>query len=205
MNKASVLPTDMKLVGDVRGEDDFVVHGSVEGEVHIDGVLVVERSGSVRGNVSARTVAIRGVVVGDASATETIRVDEGGSMVGDVRAPRVNIVKGAKFRGHVHMTGRGSNDASTVPTSSAVQATLAPSQRPTVRRRLRRKRSESEQPVDDVARDLAETVPGSVRAVHTARTMSGADLGDLGRTPPRPRIPSIGRTRATRRNPDDAP
>ena len=202
MSKASVLPTEMKLVGDVSGEDDFVVYGSVEGEVHIDGVLVVERSGSVRGNVSARTVAIRGVVVGDASATETIRVDEGGSMVGDVRAPRVNIVKGAKFRGHVHMTGRGTDDARAVQGSS-VQATLAPSQRPTLRRR--RTRSEVQAPSDDAASpDLQPTAPGSVRAVHSARTIAGAELGELGRKPPSPRIPALRRTRATRRTPDDA-
>ncbi len=197
MTKASVLPSGMKLVGDVAGEEDLVVFGEIEGEVAIGGALVVERTGAVRGNVKARTVAIRGVVVGDASAAETIRVDEGGRVVGDVRAPRVNIVKGARFRGHVHMTGR---DAKPAPvTESAVQATLgpaAPARAPAPRPRAPERHARSAGPVASEA----PTSAGSVRAVHHRRTVPGTEAALLEpRLPPSPRIPALRRTRARRK------
>ena len=235
-SRSSVLPAGMTLVGDVGGEDDLVVHGTVEGEVHIDGALVVEQEGSVRGNVQARTIAIRGLVVGDASATESIRVDEGGRMVGDVRAPRVNIVKGARFRGHVHMTGRGRGAPAEDPTShNAVQATLsqrAPSARPheprglrpqppeprapeprapeprspgpraqdRQARRTRRARKEDGQDASRTPVSEQPTSAGSVRALHERRTLAGDDLASLERKPPPPRIPTLRRARARRKD-----
>jgi cytoskeletal protein CcmA (bactofilin family) len=107
--RPSILPQGVRLVGNVAGDEDLVIFGTVEGEVDVGGTVIVEESGVVRGNVHGRTVSVRGIVIGDASAKESVRVEAGGSMVGDVHAPRVNIVKGAKFRGHVHMTG--SDDA----------------------------------------------------------------------------------------------
>ncbi|MCS6799229.1 MAG: polymer-forming cytoskeletal protein [Myxococcota bacterium] len=103
----SVLPAGVSLVGDVSGEEDLVVLGNIEGEVQLGGQLLVETGGSVRGNVRARVVTIRGTLVGDATATESFRVEEGGSMVGDVHAPRVRVARGARFRGHVHMPTEG--------------------------------------------------------------------------------------------------
>jgi cytoskeletal protein CcmA (bactofilin family) len=183
----------MKLVGDVSGEEDFVIFGTVEGEVHVDGAIVVEESGVIHGNVHGRTVTVRGVVVGDAKAGAAIRVDEGGKMVGDVRAPRVNIVKGARFRGHVYMTG---------PEGQPVVDTE--------KRRRRRKRRggtpEVESPramaeAQRTKRAIQPTLPGTVRAVQKADTVVGAPT-PTGRRPPPPRMPILRRSRARRK---DAP
>jgi cytoskeletal protein CcmA (bactofilin family) len=95
----------MKLVGDVEGEGDLAVLGTIEGDVRIDGALVVELSGVLKGQVQARSLVVRGVLVGDGSAADTVRVEPGGRMVGDARAPRVSIIDGALFRGRVEMTG----------------------------------------------------------------------------------------------------
>jgi len=193
--KPSVLPGGMKLVGDVGGDEDLVVFGVVEGEVHVDGALVVEAGGSVRGNVEARTVSVRGVVVGDAHAREAIRVDDGGRMVGDLHAPRVNIVKGARFRGQVHMTGDRPVEVPLIERSIEMgRPAPPPSSRGAERadprvRRSRRKAAGAEKP----------TVPGSVRAVHQRKTIPGTELTSSGRRPPPPQMPKLGRTRARRR------
>jgi cytoskeletal protein CcmA (bactofilin family) len=180
----------MKLVGDVTGEEDFVVFGTVEGEIAIDGAVVVESSGTVRGNVQGRTVTVRGVIIGDASAAEAIRVDDGGRMVGDVHAPRVNIVKGARFRGHVHMTGSRTD----VPRVEAIARprrarSVDPIERPIIRHRP------SQPPLSE-----KPTMPGSLRAVQNAETLVGTDLGDGPGRPPPPRMPSLRRTRARRKD-----
>lgn len=191
MAKPSVLPSGMKLVGDVTGEDDFIVFGTVEGEVAIDGAVVVETSGTVRGNVQGRTVTVRGVIIGDASAAEAIRVDDGGRMVGDVHAPRVNIVKGARFRGHVHMTGGRTDTAPRIDALARPRRarSVDPVERPIIRHRP------SQPPLSE-----KPTMPGSVRAVQNAETLVGTERGGGPSKPPPPRMPRLSRTRARRKD-----
>jgi cytoskeletal protein CcmA (bactofilin family) len=104
MHRPSVIPEGMRLSGDVEGEGDLVVLGMIEGDVRVDGALVVEESGVIKGQAQARTIVVRGVLGGDGTATDTVRVEPGARMVGDARAPRVSIVDGALFRGRIEMS-----------------------------------------------------------------------------------------------------
>lgn len=107
MNEPSLLPEGLRVVGDVESGEDFVVCGEIDGEVRVAGALVIEPGGTVRGPVEATVVIVRGVLVGDAHALEMIRVDARGRMVGEAKAPRVNVVEGAMFRGRVELVGQG--------------------------------------------------------------------------------------------------
>lgn len=107
MNRPSIVPRGITLDGDVEGTEDLVVFGRIHGEIRIDGVLVVEESGVVRGDVFARSVTVRGELAGDAWGQEFVRVDAAGRLVGDLNAPRVKVVDGARFRGRVHMADSG--------------------------------------------------------------------------------------------------
>lgn len=101
MSAASQLPAGLRLIGDVTGVGDLVVRGRIDGEVHVEGRVDVERGGVVRGDVRATAVTIGGELVGVANATEHIRVLGGAVVVGDLRAPRVDVAGDADVRGHV--------------------------------------------------------------------------------------------------------
>ena len=103
--RASMLPAGLTLSGEIEGKGDLVVAGAVEGPIELEGMLTIDEGGEVRGEVSATSIVVRGVLVGNASAAESIRVEPSATMVGDARAPRVNIVEGARVRGRVQMTG----------------------------------------------------------------------------------------------------
>lgn len=107
MRKTSVIPSGVTLVGDIEGDADLVVYGRVEGPIHVDGTLVIEAEGVVRGHVHARTVVVRGVLKGNAFGDEVVRVDEGARLVGELTAPRVQVVPGAQFRGQIHVAQVG--------------------------------------------------------------------------------------------------
>lgn len=107
MNKPSLLPEGVVLEGSLEGSGDFVVRGRIEGPIHIDGTLLIDESGLVRGHVHARSVTIRGVLKGNAFGDESVRIDASARVVGDVTAPRVRVVRGARFRGQVHMGEAG--------------------------------------------------------------------------------------------------
>jgi cytoskeletal protein CcmA (bactofilin family) len=112
MTRRSTIPEGMSLATEeetpvIEGPGDLIVHGRVTGSVRIDGTLVIEPSGSVRGPVAARSVTVRGVLVGNAIAEEVVQVEDQGRVVGDLAAPRVRIVGGARCRGRVRMSGEG--------------------------------------------------------------------------------------------------
>ena len=107
MRKTSVIPSGVTLVGDIEGDADLVVYGRVEGPIHVGGTLVIEGSGVVRGHVRASAVIVRGVLKGNAFGDELVRVDEGARLVGELTAPRVQVVPGAHFRGQIHVATVG--------------------------------------------------------------------------------------------------
>jgi len=210
MNRPSVLPDGMKLVGDVEGEGDLAVLGTIEGDVRIDGALVVETSGVLRGQVHARTVIVRGVLVGDGSAADTVRVEPGGRMVGDARAPRVSIIDGALFRGRVEMTA----DASPRVGRSAPRRRSSPGEisAPSSTGMLTSPGSHATlpgfAPAQHGARDTEPPPRITVNAPPPARTatvelasVSAAPLASVSaarRGPPIPTLPALRRTEARR-------
>lgn len=89
--------------GTIEGDEEVAVEGRVEGTVRLDGTLVIEIDGVVRGDVEVRAAIVRGVLVGDVTAEESVHVAERGRVVGDIRAPVVSLAEGASFRGGIDM------------------------------------------------------------------------------------------------------
>jgi cytoskeletal protein CcmA (bactofilin family) len=94
-----------KVVGKVSGAAEVVVEGELEGEIRVDGGAVIGTGGTVRGEISARTVRVGGKVFGNIRGAERVEVLASGALEGDVSAPRVVIAEGAFFKGKVEMTG----------------------------------------------------------------------------------------------------
>ena len=87
--------------GEISGDDDLLVHGTVRGRVACGGNVSVDPSGAVEADVRASHVEIAGSVEGDVVAAEKVEIRPGGRAVGDLRAPRILISDGAVFKGNV--------------------------------------------------------------------------------------------------------
>ena len=87
----------------MRGEEDVLVQGRVEGRVALTSALTIEEGAIVQADVEARVVLISGVVVGNVTASESVRLTDKARVVGDVTAPRVVIEAGAAYRGRLEM------------------------------------------------------------------------------------------------------
>jgi cytoskeletal protein CcmA (bactofilin family) len=127
----TVIGESILVSGKLTGDEDLTVRGRVEGELSLTKTLIVEPSGVVKANVSVRNVVVSGVVVGNIQATESVELTREGRMVGDIRAPRVIIVDGASFRGHVDMgevePGRAMSER---PARPVVRPTVRPTAAP---------------------------------------------------------------------------
>jgi cytoskeletal protein CcmA (bactofilin family) len=92
--------------GEISGDEDILVEGVVEGQVHITKDLRVGPGGVVRAKVQAQSVVVSGELVGDCAATHRVEIQASGKLLGNIRSPRVVIAEGASFKGNSDMTGR---------------------------------------------------------------------------------------------------
>lgn len=102
-DSSTVIGESILVNGNLQGDEDLQVLGKIEGSITLSKTLHVQDSGIVKATVNVRNAVISGVVVGNITATDAVEITERGRMVGDIKAPRVIIVEGASFRGHVDM------------------------------------------------------------------------------------------------------
>ncbi len=110
MAEATIIGQGTHIQGRVSGAVDLEIHGRIDGEVAVDGDVTIEATGLVGSSVSARSLVVRGAVRGDLTGEQSVHLEDGARVVGDIRAPRVAITKGALVRGHVQ-TGDGAHAA----------------------------------------------------------------------------------------------
>lgn len=101
--ESTVIGESILVNGKLEGEEDLTVRGRVHGSITLTKTLIVEPTGVVKADATVRNAIVSGVVVGNITASESIHLTREGRMVGDMSSPRVIIVEGAAFRGHVDM------------------------------------------------------------------------------------------------------
>ena len=120
------------IKGELNGSEDLTVEGHVEGRIELkDHVLTIGPNGKIKAQVFAKAVIVLGEVNGNVTATEKVDIRDGGSVDGDIIAPRVAIAEGAHFRGSVDMQRKGqpaqqSSKATATSAQSSSQAQPQP-------------------------------------------------------------------------------
>lgn len=101
---AAVIGKSVEIRGEVKGSEDLLVDGHVEGTVTLtESRLTIGPNAHVEANVSARDVVVLGVLNGNIHATGRVELRQGSNVVGDVSAARLSIEENANFRGKVDL------------------------------------------------------------------------------------------------------
>jgi cytoskeletal protein CcmA (bactofilin family) len=91
--------------GDVKGSEDLIVEGRVEGTVVLtESRLTIGPNASVAADLTAKDILIMGQVHGNLIATGRVEMRAGCQVEGDVRALRLAIEDNAAYRGKVDLT-----------------------------------------------------------------------------------------------------
>jgi cytoskeletal protein CcmA (bactofilin family) len=105
---ACVIGSKTTVKGEISGDEDVLVEGTVEGQIRINKDLRVGQGGTVKATIDAQSVVVSGEVIGDCHAASRVEIQASGRLTGNIRAPRVVIAEGAVFKGNSDMTGRKS-------------------------------------------------------------------------------------------------
>ncbi len=95
-----------RVIGQLHLEGDLCVQGTVEGEVLVTGDVEIGDTAQVKASVAGREVRIRGRVSGPVTAGRLLLAGSG-SLLGDVRVPRLVVEEGATLNGNVAMSAAG--------------------------------------------------------------------------------------------------
>jgi cytoskeletal protein CcmA (bactofilin family) len=94
----------IQIKGELNGNEDLTIDGKVEGIIRLrDHNLTVSANGHITAEVFAKSAVIYGQVIGDVRAEERIEIADGGTVEGDLIAPKVVLADGARFKGRVDM------------------------------------------------------------------------------------------------------
>lgn len=91
------------IEGTLSGSEPIVIEGTVRGIVNLTGDLRVGTNARVEATVHARNVIIEGKLTGDVSADDRVELVATASVDGNIKAPKIVVAEGAKFRGSVDM------------------------------------------------------------------------------------------------------
>lgn len=103
---ACVIGAKTTVKGEITGDEDVVVEGTVDGQIRISRDLRVGPGGVVKATVEAQSVVVSGELFGDCQAAQRVEIQAAGRLTGNIRAPRVVIAEGATFKGNSDMGSR---------------------------------------------------------------------------------------------------
>lgn len=93
----------VEMTGRLVVERPLRVEGEFRGQIECANAVVVSEGGTVEAPIRARTVEIRGAVVGDVVASREVVIHASGRLHGDVESPSLVITRGAFFNGRTRM------------------------------------------------------------------------------------------------------
>ena len=96
-----------KFKGTLSFEGTVRIDGSLEGEVHTKGTVIIGAHAIIEGDVHADTVISGGRITGNIVASEKVELLAPGSLVGTIKTPLLSLQEGVSFSGSCEAEGRG--------------------------------------------------------------------------------------------------
>jgi cytoskeletal protein CcmA (bactofilin family) len=92
----------IRIKGEVTGSEDLYVDGLVDGKLNLtNGSLTIGPNGTVKADVNAREVIVRGKVEGKVTGRDKVQLWSTGQITGEVQTERLSIEEGAVLKGKV--------------------------------------------------------------------------------------------------------
>ena len=130
MEKLVNIGQSVQIKGELTGNEDLTIEGLVDGKILVkDHSLTIGANGRITAEVHAKTVVIVGTITGNITADDKVEIAPSGTVNGDIRAPRVSISDGAKFKGSIDMDRKGAAaqaSSSTSPSTSKASGMSTP-------------------------------------------------------------------------------
>lgn len=121
-NSINIITAGTLIKGDITASGDFRLDGTLEGNIQLNGKLVVGDSGVVNGNILCVNANIIGTVNGNLSVKELLSLNATARVKGDILINKLSIEPGAVFTGKCRMLDEVRQQQETVATETQEEA-----------------------------------------------------------------------------------
>src|ERR1051326_6603194 len=101
--------------GTVAGSEPSLIEGAVRGKINLTGELRIGTKARIEATVHAKNVTVEGKLTGDVSADEKVELVASATVEGNIKAPKIIVAEGARFRGAVDMGSARPKETKTNP------------------------------------------------------------------------------------------
>ncbi|HWS70488.1 MAG TPA: polymer-forming cytoskeletal protein [Thermoanaerobaculia bacterium] len=112
------LGPDVKIEGTITGKEMVTIEGTVTGTINLGADLLIGTKARVEAKVHAQNVTIEGNLSGDVSADDRVELVASATVDGNIKAPKIIVAEGAKFRGSVDMGSAKPKDVAHDPAAA---------------------------------------------------------------------------------------
>lgn len=110
-NAINTISHGTEIKGTIKAAGDFRLDGTLEGDIVLDGKLVVGENGVVRGNIICQNANIIGAVWGNVTVKDLLCLHTTAVVKGDIVINKLSIEPGAQFVGTCKMYQEKNNSA----------------------------------------------------------------------------------------------
>lgn len=102
-DKIAVLGEKTSFKGSLTFDTHLKIKGNYNGSIKSKGILYVENTAYVEGNINVSTAVVAGHIIGDVTATDKIDIKTNSVIQGNLVAPIIKIADGVRIEGRCQM------------------------------------------------------------------------------------------------------
>lgn len=116
---ATIIGADAQFKGELQFQGGVKIDGQFDGSITTSGKVFVSKTGKLRAEVKAGSLAIEGTIDGNVTAEDRCELRASCVLRGDLRAAKLLVVEGATFVGRCEVGPAAAQTATTAPKTSA--------------------------------------------------------------------------------------
>ncbi len=97
---STIIGAGSSLKGDLSVSGAVMIDGDLDGDLQTTGNIIIGEAARIRGNISAKSAVVNGIVLGDISAPESIKLNASSAVIGNIATRKLQIANGVVFHGH---------------------------------------------------------------------------------------------------------
>lgn len=114
------------IKGQIFSGENLIVDGQMEGSIECpEHRLTIGANARVRASLMARELLILGVVEGNVIVVDKVELKKDAKLTGDIKAGRLLIEDGARFKGHIEMTEIGEPEVVSIDSISRAKSAVS--------------------------------------------------------------------------------
>lgn len=98
-----VIGRGITIKGNLSGAEELVIEGAVEGHIALKNHLTIKETGRITADITTESVLVQGQFSGNIECNDLVSLSAEASVVADIKAPRVVLEDGARFKGRIEM------------------------------------------------------------------------------------------------------